>query len=402
MRILASYFNHYRDFSLALWLNIVAVFVNAAGVMMSFFVALYLVNVEHFSVMQMAWVFAIGGVGGIVGSYIGGWCADRFNHVRICQISLLFVALQNVLIPFTHVYGVIMLLIFLSNLFTFIFRPSNSLILFAHCEQSDRTRVFAFYRMAYNLGLAFAIAIGGALARINFDYFFWFTALMSVLSAGLLHYWFKILNSKSIRREHKPDQSAWGLLLCNRAFLILLLLFVLNYLIFCQMRAMYGLYLAHYDGLNVQVMGYVFTINMALIVLLEVPLMSWLKVAEPIHLVVLGTLFVGAGFAILPFGSNIAVPILSMILLTLGEIFTASPFYVLAMRYADKSCPGFFMGIFQGGMTTGIVLAPLVGGLIYPYFEGRILWFGCGVLSLLMMFGFRRLIKLQQEQVYEK
>ena len=60
-----------------------------------------------------------------------------------------------------------------------------------------------------------------------------------------------------------------------------------------------------------------------------------------------GSLFLGLGMFILPFGNTMWFAALSVLLWSIGEILASSPFFVLAYRYAVPTSKHFYVGIFH-------------------------------------------------------
>lgn len=389
MKFLSAYLNSYRDFTLPIWLNTFAQFVNATGTVMTVFLSLYLVNVEHYSVLAMTLVLSVGGAGAIIGSFLGGRAADRFKPVRVVQVCLLLVGIENFLMPFLHSHWLILLNVFFLYLFNNGFRASNMLILFAHCKRQDRTRAMGLNRTAFNLGFSFSTVAGGILASLNFAYFFGYSGISSLIAVALLVWWQDIIGRRQSRREKTPGQNHWRLLLNNRPYLLLLILFLGYCLTFFQIRTNYALYLTTHYGLDIRDFGYLYSLNMLAVVFLEVPLMARFKSVHPIHLITLGIAFVGIGLGMVPFGDNGWWGAASIMLWTLGEILCTSPFFVLAMRYADPSAPGFYMGLFQTIQAIALIIAPLIGGWLYGFLNGNLLWYYCGVSAVILVIACR-------------
>lgn len=391
MSLLIRYLNTYRNFSKATWINILAVFIMSFGLMMSSIFTLFL-NSKGINITIIAWIIAIGGGGGIIGSYLAGYLAKYLDLTRIAQFSLFMFGVTTLLFTFIKNVNLFFIIYFLSNLFNGLFRPANNLMLFARTEETEHPRVMALYRVAFNLGLAFATSIGSFLATIHFYWFFIFSASMAILGSIILFSFHSLLTVKYVttikKNQENKAKNSWELFFKQYSFLILCLLFFGSSLIFNQTRITYSLFLTEDYHLNLQQIGWLFMINFLLIVFIEVPLMTRLKKANQISLTMWGSIFIGLGMVILPFGNSLEFAACSVLLWSIGEILTASPFFVLAYRFAPEDGKSFYVAVFHSIFSTGLVLAPLVGGFLYPLYHGYLLWISCGFITTFMMLGF--------------
>lgn len=391
-RFFIYYTKNYQNFSTATWINIFTVWVVAFGMMMNSFFTLFL-NKKGMPVQTIGLILACGGIGSMLGSYSSGIIASKVNPVRLAQIALLTFSFATICFPLVHTTLIFFFLTFAACFCGGFFRTANNLILFAHTEDVDHPRVMALNRVANNLGLACATTIGGFLASIQFSLFFIFSAIMSLLSALILFKFHALLTtcptSKTLSSKAlSGTKHSFHAFLTNHAYLLLCILFLLFNLLLCQIDMSYGLYLTQTYHISLRLFGLLFMINFLLIAFLEVPLMTYFKKANQVSLVLSGSFLVGMGLFILPFSHHYAIAMCSVLLWSMGEILATSPFLVLSLRLAHPRARSFYVGFFQSIYSLGLVLAPLLGGLIYPMQQGRVLWQSCGILSFFMIFGF--------------
>jgi predicted MFS family arabinose efflux permease len=398
MSLTKRYLKTYQNFSTATWINILAVFVMSFGLMMSSIFTLFL-NQKGIGIREIGWIIATGGLGGVIGSYLYGIVAKYSSPTRIAQLSVFLFALTMMAFPFSQHISLFFVLLFLSNFWLGFFRPANNIMLFANSSPADHLRVMALNRVAFNLGLAFATMIGTALAAINFNLFFIFSAIMSVLATILLLVYNTLLSTSEVSQNAAETNSNELKIQAHSfsryAFILLCLLFFGYNLIFNQLRITYSLFLTQSYFLSLHSIGLLFMLNFLLIVFVEVPLMARLKMANQLLLVMWGSIFVGLGLVILPFGGGFGVAIISVFLWSIGEILASSAFFVLASRLSNPHAKHFYMGVFHSIFSIALVLAPLAGSILYPMYHGYVLWISCGIISTLMTSGF---IYLKQQQ----
>lgn len=388
-RFFGRYLEGYHSLPRAVWLNVMAVFVINTGTILSSIFTLFL-NSRHYSVASITMVLSVGGLGGILGSLLGGVLCQRFLANRVSQVALLGYAAALLAYPSMHRLTYIAFTCVWSNFMYGVFRPANNLVLFSHAAVVDRPRVMALYRVCFNLGLAFGTTLGSYLAAFSFNYFFFFSALMAFCAAGVLFKFHEALAAKPLPRggiqtdlKEVPKAPCLG----KGSFFFLCVLFFMFNLIYLQVRSTFGLYLFGDVGLSVQAIAYLFLINFVMIIFLEVPLMNYFKRVNQLGLIALGTLSLGLGMAILPLLPTHLGGVFSTVFWSLGEVLSTSPFYVLAVRYAPENQMAWYNGIFQSVLSAAIVCAPLWGGFLFPLARGVVLWWTCVVFAALTVLG---------------
>jgi len=389
---LSGYIQHYRGFNQAVWLNILAVFVNTLGFIPGTFFALYLVDNKGIPVPLTAILLSICSGIAILGSYLGGWLGDRYSPIRLCQISLFFLAILIVLFPFASHF---LTLLLGASAFFFvysIFKPANNIILMAHSSKTDRPRVMGFYRMAFNFGLSFSMVVGGFLADYDFAWYFYFSGMMALLATALFLRFQKSMVLPASWNSSKTTEKLSKLhILKNKPFMLLAALYLGYCLIYYQVRMTFGLYMTQNYGISFSTFGMLYVLNMLLVVFLEVPIMNLLKHKSQIKVCMVGIVLIAFGLGMLPLHSGLWFAILSVILWTFGEILTSSPFYALVMDYANPRAKGSYLGFFQSLMSAGGILSQVVGGFLYTLADGKVLWFGCFIASFGLLFGLKKL-----------
>lgn len=397
-----KYLKYYQGFNKAIWLNTFGVFVNTFGFITGSFFTLYLVHDKGIAIETAALFMSLGSIGSIIGAYVGGHLADRYPPVKLAQLSLFFFALGVLSFPFINKPLLIFLMLFIVNFLYSAFRPVNNIILMAHSSVIDRPRVMGMFRMAFNLGLSFSMAIGGFLAEHNFAWYFYFAGTMSLLATLLFVRFEKSMAlPASWKPPHDPANKKFSILKIfhDKPFMMLSAVYLGYCLVYFQVRMTFALYITETYHLSLMTFGYLYTINFLMVVFLEVPLMDIFKRHNQIYICLWGIILVGFGLGMLPFGRGVFFAAISVVLWTFGEIFTSSPFYVLVMEYANPKARGTYMGFFQSVMSIGSILFPIIGGFLYPIDNGKILWLGCFFASFILVAGLIKLNRMKPASI---
>jgi len=105
----------------------------------------------------------------------------------------------------------------------------------------------------------------------------------------------------------------------------------------------------------------------------------------------LGSLILCTGFAILPLGSGFGYVAFTVLIWTIGEMLSLPVVVgVVADRAGEKNL-GQYMGLFTLSFSAAFVLATVAGTWVYQRLGPAPLWYGCGVLGVLLWGGFQAL-----------
>jgi MFS family permease len=100
-----------------------------------------------------------------------------------------------------------------------------------------------------------------------------------------------------------------------------------------------------------------------------------LKKYPPFLIMVFGTLFFVAGFTMIGFVSGILLFILSITLITIGEMITFPTNRAIAVNFAPEDMRGRYMAIYDLGWTIPATIGPATAGLILDHYNPNLLWY---------------------------
>jgi MFS family permease len=145
-------------------------------------------------------------------------------------------------------------------------------------------------------------------------------------------------------------------------------------------------------GFRESVYGLLFTVNTAIIILLEVPLN--LSMAHWPHRVALplGSILVGLGFGALAVATSLPAIIGTVVIWTFGEMILLPGSGAYTPDLAPAGRRGQYMGFYTMAFGAAFALGPWLGTLVLESAGARTLWLGCvgaGALSTLMLMRLR-------------
>jgi predicted MFS family arabinose efflux permease len=368
----------------AWWLAFV-VLINRSGMMVVFFMTLYLTQKLGFTVAQAGQIMSIWGVGSLFGSYFGGWLCDRWGTFKVQFTSLIWNGLGFIVLRYMMRFETIAVTIFVVAIIGEAFRPANITAFTELCPPDIRARGIVLNRLASNLGIIFGPAVGGFLARVDYGWIFWADGITCIAAAGLFYYLFRSNRRARIAEEETGNAaSPWQ----DGLFLIIMGLLLVVGIVFFQIFNTWPLYLSKVNRFAEHQIGLLLTINCILLVLFEMPIIHRLEKFNPLPSIMTGIVFLFSGFFLLPFGNSYAYVGMTVVLWTIGEMLVFPLIATFIANRAGDLNRGRYMGLFTFTFSMAFVLGPLAGSYAYMHFGPRSMWIGTGGVGIIVCLGF--------------
>lgn len=385
MKIINLYTNSFKGLSKESWMLALVMLINRSGSMVLPFLGVYMTAHLKFSIENTGIVLSFFGIGSVIGSWFGGFITDKFGEYRVQYLSLLLSVPLFCLIPLFKTEIGVAAIILLQSIVSDSFRPANSVAITKYAKPENITRAFSLNRMAINLGFSIGPALGGILSAISYEFLFYSNAF-AALSAGVLYIIFfnkrnklaklkarKVKEAIEIKKENSPYKDGKFLIYCVQCMLFSICFF--------QLFSTLTIFYKETAHLSQQNIGYLLGYSGFIVVLLEMGLVQaaekYLNLAKTMFL---GTFICGLSYAMLGFNYSIITLIISMTLLSVGEIW-ALPFMstITALR-SGKNNKGAYMGLNGIAFSIAFIITPYLGTLIAEKFGFTVLWIGTGTL----------------------
>ena len=329
------------------------------------------------------------GLGSVSGAFVGGVLTDRIGYYKVMLVSLFMTSLAFLVVMQLTEFLPLCLGFFGISFIADTFRPANITAIEAFSKKQNLTRSIGLIRLAINLGYAFGPFFGGYIAaQMGYNYLFLFNGL-SVFLAGITFYYFfrnkkKALQEEkaAIRTQEKVDvQMPWR----DGSYLAYLTLFGLTVIVFFQLIYIVPLYYKTELGFDESMVGLMMGLNGLLIFLIEMPLIFKIeRFYNPVSLVVLGGLLIGAGVVSLAIFQQPYVAALTfMVLITFGEILSFPFSNTFALEFANDLNRGKYMGFYTMTFSLAHVVAPIAWFKFAEWNGYDMTWY-CGALICLL------------------
>lgn len=366
--------------------------INRSGSMVLPFLGVYMTDHLKFGLVETGLVLSFFGIGSVAGSLLGGWLTDKYGEYKVQSLSLFLSAPLFLLIPlFTTVPGMATI-IGIQSLVSETFRPANSVAITKYTQPYNITRAFSLNRMAINLGFSIGPALGGLLSAISYNFLFVVNAV-AALAAGVMYVYFFRERHKNFTVHHKDETVQ----LTNKSrspykdglFLIFCLLCAVFSIFFFQFFNTIPIFYKDVARLSPAAIGYILGYSGFVIVVAEMQLVNMaqkrLSIAQTLFI---GSIAVAVSYGMLAVNHQMFTLLLSMTLLSLGEILVLPFISTLTALRANKGNAGAYMGLNGMAFSVSFIITPFLGTIIANDFGFDRLWIVSTTVLLLVSVGF--------------
>lgn len=398
---LGRYVNNFKGFTREVWILALITFINRAGTMVIPFLSKYLKENLHFTYGEVGWVMVSFGLGSMLGAWLGGKLSDKVGFYKVMIFSLLTSGILFILLQYITTFWGLCIGMFVIMAISDMFRPAMYVSLSVYAKPENRVRALSLVRLAVNLGFAAGPTLGGLLILgMGYKGLFWAdgsTCIIAILLFLLL-----VKEKKKIAVIKDADTFVKKSVYKDKPFWVLLFICFITAMVFFQLFSTLPLYHHEKFGLSEFQTGLIISINGFLVFLLDMPIVSLLerKKISKIKNILWGSLFMAMGYYILLFDSWVGILIISIILLTFGEIFSFPFSNAIALNRATKGQEGQYMGLYTMSFSLAHILSAKGGLEIVSRFGYQINWIvmgSCGLLGVLACIWLQKLIQLEQK-----
>ncbi|WP_299395653.1 MFS transporter [uncultured Gelidibacter sp.] len=394
-----AYLNTFRGLSKEVWWLALITLVNRAGTMVIPFLSLYLTTDLNFSLDDVAWIMTAFGFGSLVGSWIGGKLTDVIGYYKVMVISLILSGILFFGLQYLETFNTVCVGIFVLMAVADMFRPAMFVALNAYSKPENKTRSITLIRLAINLGFSAGPAVGGLIiTTMSYGALFWIDGFSCMLAGFLL---LKVLHpkkSKTLDTEESPNPlSAYT----DKSFLIFLLAMVIFGIIFLQLLSTIPYFYKEGVGLNEFEIGLIMAMNGLLIFTFEMPLIKWFenKSYTKIGLMIFGLFLICVSFLFLVINPWLGFIIISMILLTFGEMIVFPFSNSFALDRAKRGLKGQYMALYSIAFSISHIFAHNVGFHLIDRFGFNKTWI---IMSVFGILGLGLLVYLKKQMISTK
>ena len=347
------------------WYLWTGLLINRIGGFAVLFLSLYLTARRGASPALAGLIVGAYGIGGVGGTLLGGLLTDhRGRRSTLLWSHVATAALLAGLAVSAHL-PVIAALCLLLGLTQSMPGPAFVAAIIDVVPAERRSRAFNLQFWAFNLGMAGASLLAGALAEWSYTGLFLIDAAATLATAVLIAW--KV--PETLRRPVDRSGRGLGPVLADRVFLIFVGLTLLQALLYAQTNTIVPLAM-HDDGLGASAYGLVTALGGALIVAGQLFVPRLIDGRRKDRVLAAALLAMALGFGALTFADHLAVYLIAAVIWTIGSMLAAPPNAEINSELAPLALRGRYQAVFFLTFPAASFLAPALGGASLQAFGG--------------------------------
>ncbi|MFK5958632.1 MAG: MFS transporter [Lutibacter sp.] len=403
-RTLNSYHNSFKGLSKEVWWLALITFINRAGTMVLPFLSLYLTEDLKLSLAQVGWIMTIFGVGSLLGSWLGGKLTDKIGFYKVMFWSLLITGFLFIGLQYVTTFTGFAIGIFITMMVADTFRPAMFVSLKAYSKPENQTRSLTLIRLAINLGFSFGPFLGGLIiTTLSYSGLFWVDGITCISAILLMKV---VLKEKEFHVKKKEDllENIVTSIYKDKQYWIFLAVVFLMGFIFLQLFTTMPLYYKGIYKLTEVEIGLLMAMNGFLIFLFEMPLIHYIekKLFDKLKIITWSLALFALSFIILNVTNWVGILVISMLLITLGEML-AFPFTNnFAMTRAPSGKEGRYLALYTMAFSFAHIFSAKTGMEMIDRFSFEFNWYlmgFLGLISIVLMFWLRKSLKEQKKVI---
>jgi predicted MFS family arabinose efflux permease len=397
------YINNFKGFTREVWILTLITFINRAGTMVLPFLSKYLKEDLQFSYAQVGWIMVAFGFGSMLGSWLGGKLSDKIGFYKIMVFSLFTSGILLFLVQYIRTFWGLCIGMFVIMTVADMFRPAMFVSLSTYAKPENRTRALTLVRLAVNLGFTAGPALGGLIImNLGYSGLFWVdgsSCIVAILIFALLvKERKKPADLNTINSETEIPASVFK----DKIFWIFLFVCFATAMLFFQLFTTLPLYHNEKFGLTEFQSGLLLSLNGLLIFFLEMPIVSFSqrKDINKLKIILWGCVLMSISFYLLLINTWAGILVISIIIITFGEMFIFPFSNSFALSRAPKGHEGHYMALFTMSFSLAHIASSKTGLELIGHFGYQTNWFFMGTLGLLSVFGciwLQKLVQIEQK-----
>jgi MFS family permease len=324
----------------------------------------------------------------LVTTLVAGPVADRLGRKGVMVFSLFASTLIYLAMSLASSLPAWAILMMANGALNPLFRVGSDAMVADLLPPDRRAGAYALIRMSNNVGVAIGPAVGGFLAAASYAWAFYAAASASA-AFGLLVLFFVTETLPSPGEQGEDDTSGgYGHLLRDRRFLAFCAVSTLAVVPSALVFVLLPVYGKEQYGVVESQYGFVMATNAAMVVLFQYAVTKGTERFRPMSVMAAGALFYALGVGSIALGSGFIHFLLSMVVLTMGEMLLVPTGTSLAANLSPPDMRGRYMGFYGLTWMVGIGLGPVIGGFLNDQIGPLAIWYGGLVAGLAATVGY--------------
>jgi MFS family permease len=327
----------------------------------------------------------------LVSTFFAGPFADRFGRRGVMLIGMFVNSLVYIGMILASNLQSWIILMALAGAFNPIYRVGSDAVVADIIPPERRPNAYALLRMIINLGITIGPAVGGFIAAVSYSYVFGIAAFASFLFAMLIL--LKVPETmptidKSSRDRQSANSRGYGQVLRDKAFISFCGIYTLAGMAYIMYMVLLPVYAKENYGVVESQYGFIMATNAAMVVLFQYLVTNITQRYSRLMVLATGALFCAIGVGSVALGQGFAGFLISMVILTIGEMIMMPTSTALTADLAPADMRGRYMSLYGLTFGIGVGIGPVIGGVLNDRVSPQAIWYGGMLLALASSLGF--------------
>ncbi len=391
--MLSSIKRTYHEFPQAFWNVMLGIFIDHIGGSLLFpFLALYVTQKFNVSLVDIGWITVASTIINILGTSAGGALADKYGRKTIGLIGLFGSALITLPMGLANSWGLFIVFRLLASFMGNFAGPAFNALMADLLPSDKRSQGYAALYIIGNLSAAIGPFLAGFLMGKSFMPLFIMDVVLSVFTG--IYLIFKMPETKPEGSKQSSTQSlketfaGYKIVLRDKLFVTVVFLVVLTMMVYMNSTTTLSVYLNTMHGIPAKQFGYLITLNAGMVVLFEFSVSRYITKFKQSTMMCLGALLYAVGFGMIGAVSTYPLFVVSMVIITIGELISAPLYQTMAAEFAPVDMRGRYMAFLNISYSFAAAFGPLIAGYGLESSHPQWVWFVGGILCLIAAAGF--------------
>ena len=330
-------------------------------------------------------LISINAVASLCSSLIAGSITDKIGRKWAMVISLAVNGIAFLLMIPANTYAMYAILMALRGAFRPLYRVGSDAMIADLVSADQRSDAYALSRLSKNVGVAMGPALGGVIATTSYGITFSIAAGASIFFSLLIAFFaFETLpESARIIQERLVDNlKAYLYIFKDRVFSSFVVGFTLRQISGSILWVLLAAYAKENYGLGENLYGLIPTTNAVMVVVLQLFITRKTSQYKPLAVMSLGTFLYGLGVGSIAFGTGFWGFLISMVIVTIGELMVIPTASTYTANRAPENMRGRYMSLLTLTWGAGSMVGPLMGGFLNDTVSPASIWYGGGAAGI--------------------
>lgn len=383
------------------WLLFWGMLLSAAGGSMIWpFLTIYMRQRLAIPLTSVTLLLTLNSTMGLAATTVTGPLVDRFGRKGVMLVSLIATSLSLVLMGVASTLLLWVILIIINGAFGPLYRVGSDSMVADLIEPERRPGAYALLRMGSNLGVAIGPSLGGFIVSVSYLLAFSIAA-GAQFAFALLILFFVAETLSRVALGTRPagqrqPESGYGPVLRDRTFLTFCGVYTLAGMAYSLMMVLLPVYAKENFGVPENQYGLIMATNATMVVLFQYGITRVTERYHHLPVLAIGSLFYALGVGSVALGSSFPAFLVSMVVLTIGEMIMIPTSTALTANLAPPDMRGRYMSVY--GLTWGIGfgIGPVLGGFLNDNIAPVAIWYAGLMMGLAATLGFALLARARR------